>query len=424
MMARPNFDPAAFAAGDNLDGSVNRFVTSALLQYDDDWQIGDGNVTVSILADMDSFTEAPGRPEPRLVDGSSTALINGYLSTALNLFTLVTNCLVCIVLLKRHMRGSPTNVLLIALSVSTTLTGVWPIPCNVYFYVLGNYVEYVSCRWSIAYDILVDYLPTIFHTSSIWLTVALAVQRYIIVCHAKTSAATQWCTVQNVVRASVSILFAACLPHGIRFFERAHLPVTSPSRINDSVNVSACETRFVDFVAQNENLYFGCYYFFRIVFINCLPCIVLVLLNAALINTMKTAEARRKILLKYNRRSECRRLAESNATTMMLVTVVGVFLLVEFPMAILFVVLIIDNTFYVGMFDETASATATLVVNLLVQFSYLINFFIYCAMSRQFRETFKSLFVPGTQTAMIKNGSEVQSIRDGADQTTTYVLKA
>lgn len=423
-MAWPNFDPAAAAAGDNQ--AAASIVSSSSPYYDDDdWQIGDGNVTVWLSPDGDNYTEAPGRTEPRMVEGSSTAVINGYLSTALNLFTLVTNCLVCIVLLKRHMRGSPTNVLLIALSISTTLTGVWPIPCNVHFYVLGNYVEYVSCGWSIACDILVDYLPTIFHTCSIWLTVALAVQRYIIVCHAKTSAATQWCTVQNVVRASVTILFAACLPHGIRFFERSHMTVTSPSRINDSVNVSACEWRLVDFVAHNENLYFGCYYFFRIVFINCLPCIVLVLLNAALVNTMKTAEARRKILLKYNRRSECRRLAESNATTLMLVTVVGVFLLVEFPMAILFVVLIIDNTFDFGIFDETSSATATLVVNLLVQFSYLINFFIYCAMSRQFRKTFKSLFVPGQQTAATRNGSEVQSTRDGADKmTTTYVMKA
>jgi thyrotropin-releasing hormone receptor len=412
-MARPKFDAAGAAVEEARATSIVSFRSS---YYSDDLQIDNENTTAGMSADADSYTDAPYNlsSELRLVEWSSTAIINGYLSTALNLFTLVTNCLVCIVLLKRHMRGSPTNVILIALSVSTTLTGVWPIPCNVYFYVLGHYVEYVSCRWSIAYDILVDYIPTIFHTSSIWLTVALAVHRYIIVCHPKTTAATQWCTVQNIVRASACILFAACLSHSIRFFERSHTPLVAPSKVNESVNVSACITTFVDFVAQNENLYFGTYYFFRIVFINCLPCIVLVLLNAALVNTMKTAEARRKILLKYNRRSECRRLAESNATTMMLVTVVGVFLLVEFPMAILFVALIINNTFNFEMFDETTSATATLVVNLLIQFSYLINFFIYCAMSRQFRETFKSLFVPGTQSS--KNLTEVEQ--------TTYVTKA
>jgi len=37
------------------------------------------------------------------------------------------------------------------------------------------------------------------------------------------------------------------------------------------------------------------------------------------------------------RRSECRRLADSNVTTAMLVVVVGVFLVVEFPLAVLFV---------------------------------------------------------------------------------------
>lgn len=37
--------------------------------------------------------------------------------------------------------------------------------------------------------------------------------------------------------------------------------------------------------------------------------------------------------------------------------------------------------------------TTTLIINLLICLSYPLNFGIYCGMSRQFRETFKDLFM-------------------------------
>lgn len=55
--------------------------------------------------------------------------------------------------------------------------------------------------------------------------------------------------------------------------------------------------------------------------------------------------------------------------------------------------LIISNVFELDLLDPSSSSMATIVVNLCILFSYLINFFIYCAMSRQFRETFCGLFV-------------------------------
>lgn len=60
-------------------------------------------------------------------------------------------------------------------------------------------------------------------------------------------------------------------------------------------------------------------------------------------------QARREQLLKQNRNSESRRLADSYLKTLMLVAVVGVFLLVEIPMAILLIISVIDNTFEFGL---------------------------------------------------------------------------
>lgn len=78
------------------------------------------------------------------------------------------------------------------------------------------------------------------------------------------------------------------------------------------------------------NVYFNVYYWFRVVFIHLLPCAVLIVLNLFLIGAIRDAHARRKQLLRRNARaSECRRLAENNVTTLMLVVVVCVMLVVE-----------------------------------------------------------------------------------------------
>lgn len=48
--------------------------------------------------------------------------VNGFISPTLIVITLVTNCAVCAVLLRPHMR-SPTNILLVAIATSDMLTG-------------------------------------------------------------------------------------------------------------------------------------------------------------------------------------------------------------------------------------------------------------------------------------------------------------
>ena len=102
--------------------------------------------------------------------------VNGYISPVLIFFTLITNSFVCAVLLRPGMR-TPTNVLLVAMAVSDTLTGLSPLPCYLYFHTLGNYVEWVPYSWCYVYYCLSEHLPTVFHTASVWLTVALGIHR-------------------------------------------------------------------------------------------------------------------------------------------------------------------------------------------------------------------------------------------------------
>ena len=99
----------------------------------------------------------------------------------------------------------------------------------------------------------------------------------------------------------------------------------------------------------------------------------------------------------------------SNVTTAMLVVVVGVFLVVEFPLAVLFVVVIVQNSLSVEIIGPDMGDKASVFINLLILLSYSANFFIYCAMSAQFRA---ALF----ETFSRRRASESVTAGDGAER--------
>lgn len=63
-----------------------------------------------------------------------------------------------------------------------------------------------------------------FHTASIWLTLALAVQRYIYVCHAPL--ARKFCTLPNVYKCLSYIMISAALHQSTRLFDREYSEVS------------------------------------------------------------------------------------------------------------------------------------------------------------------------------------------------------
>ena len=315
--------------------------------------------------------------------------INGFVSPILIFFTLVTNVFVVLILLRRHMR-SPTNTILAAMAISDTFTGVTPLPVFIHFFSLDNYIDFVEYHWCYLYKYLGELIPTIFHTASIWLTVSLAIQRYVYICH--TAAARRFCTIQNVIVASVIIYVLAILSQITRFFDFEFSPF--PFSLLDSPNdtVVFCVERISPWVLKNEDLYFNLYFWFRVIFIHLVPCTILVVINSVLILTLRTAHKRRMQLLKQNKESESTKLKDSNCTTLMLVTVVGVFLLVELPLGIIMILHLIQNNFDLDIMTDKTFKLLNMASNTFILLSYPLNFFIYCGMSRQFRETFMSMF--------------------------------
>lgn len=131
-------------------------------------------------------------------------------------------------------------------------------------------------------------------------------------------------------------------------------------------------------------VYYNLYFWFRVVCVHLGPCASLVVLNVLLFGALRSAQQKRDKLFKENRKaSECRKLRDSNCTTLMLIVVVSCFLVVEIPLAVLTVLHIFEASLDLKVLDYDAINVLILFTNFVISLSYPINFAIYCGMSRQ-----------------------------------------
>lgn len=332
----------------------------------------------------------------------------GYVMPLLLLITIVANTLIVVVLSKRHMR-TPTNAVLMAMALSDMFTLLFPAPWLFYMYTFGNHYKPLSPVGACyAWNVMNEVIPALFHTASIWLTLALAVQRYIYVCHAPV--ARTWCTMPRVLKCVAWISVLATLHQSTRFVDRVYEPLVIKWR--DQEHVTVCQVKIAYWVEHwvSTNLYFTLYFCFRVIFVHAIPCVCLVALNVLLFRALREAQLKRDKLFKENRKSECKRLRDSNCTTLMLIVVVTVFLATEIPLAVVTVLHIISSSI-TEILDYSVANVLVLFTNFFIIVSYPINFAIYCGMSRQFRETFKELFMRGAVTVARRNGGAGGSSR-------------
>lgn len=223
--------------------------------------------------------------------------------------------------------------------------------------------------------------------------------------------ARTWCTMPRVLKCVGIIALLATLHQSTRFVDRVFIPMEM--KWDGEEVVTVCRPEWAKWVLYiNLDFYFTFYYCFRVVFVHTVPCVSLVVLNVLLFRALREAQLKREKLFKENRKNECKRLRDSNCTTLMLIVVVTAFLLVEIPLAVVTVLHIISSS-VTEILDYSIANVLILFTNFFIIVSYPINFAIYCGMSRQFRETFKELFVRGTITARTNGGSSRYSLVNG-----------
>ncbi|XP_071082633.1 G-protein coupled receptor dmsr-1-like [Haliotis cracherodii] len=331
-------------------------------------------------------------PSPIEKFGTTYGRIHGYLSIAVCIFGIISNALNIIVLTRKHML-SPTNYILTALAIADMLTmSTYPIMATYLYIISQPNCDEVKHPKEWMYFILFHNLFIVTcHNMAMWLTVALAVFRYIFVCI--PSKAMTLCSAQRAkltVGLIVIVTIIVCCPNYVIY----RVVDIGTTYHNSTTCYWILETDF----AHKHVWYTSFVKWVYGVVIKILPCILLVFLSTLLILAMQRAKRRRARLLgKVSRASDHDHQSnEHNRTTAMLVAVVMFFVITELPQGILALIGSMSSDLwevYIILGD---------LMDILVLINSAVNFILYCIMSQQFRNTFKNLFIGKNKTFFSK----------------------
>uniref|UniRef100_A0A915DB25 G-protein coupled receptors family 1 profile domain-containing protein n=1 Tax=Ditylenchus dipsaci TaxID=166011 RepID=A0A915DB25_9BILA len=214
----------------------------------------------------------------------------GFLMPLLVAVTTVTNTFIVVVLSQKHLR-TPTNFVLVSMAIADLLTGLTSLPWFLYYYTLKGYEADeqwgLNSFWCHVYPFLSYIIPTIWHTAGIWLTVFLAVQRYVYVC--VPSFVHRLCT-PKTTRVAVAFITAFSLLTEMPDLLGKYMEQVE---VDDR---SICILRHSSWVLEvlGVQLFYTFHYWFRVALVQVLPCILLIIFTYKLARTIHQTEVRKR----------------------------------------------------------------------------------------------------------------------------------
>ncbi|KAL4141857.1 hypothetical protein QTP88_004413 [Uroleucon formosanum] len=382
---------------------------------------------------------------------------HGYASLLVCAFGSVANVLNIAVLTRKEM-VSPTNAILTGLAVADLLVMVEYVPFAYHMYLRpANYprADRFSYNWSLFVLLHSDFSQA-FHTISIWLTVTLAVWRYVAVVHPQINRI--WCRMETTLSAialGYLVCPIICIPSYLSFnlFSRVETLDASGNRPASTLQTALRRANNGTHVhtghgtggggtgggggevsgggndgggpLRNVTLYYvnvsdlatstylaDINFWVYSVVIKIIPCVALTVLSLRLICALLEAKRRRAKLTGSGRKSADKE-RQTDRTTRMLLAVLLLFLITEFPQGILgLLTLLLGKRFFQDCYQNMGE-----VMDMLALVNSAINFILYCVMSRQFRNTFSLLFLPSWISK-----AESQALSHG-NPTTTQVTQ-
>ena len=212
-----------------------------------------------------------------------------------------------------------------------------------------------------------------FQVTSVWLTLAFTVDRYIMICHPFT--AEPFCTVSRARKVIASIFVTASAFNLPKFFEYETIPVTLPQNITKI----GCDLTEFGRSQLFRKLYHSWFY---IAFVCAVPFVTLAVLNAFLMHAVHKSRKRgREINVAEKKR---------NDTTIMLISVVVVFFICQTPA-------LVSRTIWAFESDPDAFKRIPLyslneIGNFLIILNSSINFVPYYFFGKRFRKEFIKIF--------------------------------
>ena len=301
--------------------------------------------------------------------------INGVFTNIVVILGLIGNLLTIVVLTRQAMHSS-TNIYLCALAVwdsvvlvcTALLTGLQAVPALEY-YKYHVYAYVVSYMYPVA---------LIAQTATIWLTVSFTVERYIAVCHPLKAASM--CTISRAKIVIIGVSLGSTLYNIPRWFEYR------PEVFVDSAHNNQTIIRFGKTAFMNSEFYRQTYFSWLYVPIMCIvPLLVLLVLNAFLILAVRQSMKQRQNMQGVKDVKESR----ENNVTIMLVTVVIVFIICQVPALVYNIAFAVD---YEYVETDYSYSILSQFRNFLVCLNSAVNFILYCALGQRFRVTFLKTF--------------------------------
>ncbi|XP_023951848.2 G-protein coupled receptor dmsr-1 [Bicyclus anynana] len=345
---------------------------------------------ISVIKECDRFDYCSGEFRDLILGYNS---IHGYISLLICLFGSLANALNVAVLTRRDLAAAPINRLLKWLAVADVFVMLEYVPFAIYRYLLFPGQTERPFSWAV-YMLFHMHFTQILHTASILLTLSLAIWRYIAIkypSHGPSLCTESRCTIAIMV--SFLLPPILCIPSYFVF------------TIHQDYALDNMPTKVYYVDSNYDGRLYQINFWVHAVVIKLLPCLILTVISAWLIRVLYRANSRKKALKGYSacpantvvngngniftRKSTKRSKAErrTDRTTRMLVAVLLLFLLTEFPQGILGLMSgALGRCFFkrcYDLFGELMDALALL--------NGAINFVLYCAMSKQFRTTFRQI---------------------------------
>ncbi|KAM7536964.1 hypothetical protein Aperf_G00000067474 [Anoplocephala perfoliata] len=233
-----------------------------------------------------------------------THLIQTYILPFCLTLTVIINILLCITLNRPNMR-TPTNGILLAISIADLLTGLLPLPIYTAFNTAYFDTDLTPLKGYLAHYCTITF-PTLFHTVSIWLAVLLAVQRFIYVVKPLEVQNYAICQYRGVFKGIVIIVGLA-----LSFYVNNFSTTFDPGVVvcTDSLGtITAIHSKLIKCTFLQPTVQFVII-LLRAFTVHIIPCLVLCILTAYMMAALRGVAKKRNELLK--KRNEMKMLADS-----------------------------------------------------------------------------------------------------------------
>ncbi|XP_044263835.1 G-protein coupled receptor dmsr-1-like isoform X2 [Tribolium madens] len=314
-----------------------------------------------------------------------------YLAIAVCLFGTVANILNIAVLTRKDMACAPINRILKALAVADMILMIEYIPYAYYDYIFVKKKMDFPYPGAV-YMLFHAHITQILHTTSICLTLTLAIWRYLAIGYPQYSSilcSDSRCTI--AISLSYIIPIILCIPNFITF------TIIGEEITEDNQQVILYHTDLTD-TFKNDRSLLRLQFWTYAVFMKLLPCCILTVISLWLIYTLFKAKKRKQVLRGYDcvplrapretKKKATKAERRADRTTKMLVAVLTLFLITEFPQGIFALLIAIKGK---DLFVRCYLLYGE-IMDILALINGAINFILYCCMNRMFRTTFGQLF--------------------------------